>query len=95
MGYDSDYVLEYPQDATISNLLLNYNLQNTPLNKPALIDGLSGEVVYTYQSLRIAIRKLAKYLQDNVHIRRGSIVSLMASNTVSIRDVRRPRYSWD
>ncbi|RNJ60325.1 hypothetical protein D7B24_008707 [Verticillium nonalfalfae] len=43
MIYTSQHVLEYPKDLTLTELLLNYNLNHTPDNHPAIIDGLSGK----------------------------------------------------
>ncbi|KAH6886157.1 4-coumarate-CoA ligase [Thelonectria olida] len=45
MIYRSAEALDYPKDVTLTELLLNYNLNNTPAEKPAIIDGISGQVV--------------------------------------------------
>ncbi|KAH7419737.1 4-coumarate-CoA ligase [Cadophora sp. MPI-SDFR-AT-0126] len=82
MVYTSDYALEYPEDATISNVLLDYNIGGRSPESPAIIEGLTGEVVYTYSSLRLGVRRLATYLQQNFGIRRGTVVSILAFNTV-------------
>ncbi|KAG4439601.1 hypothetical protein IFR05_004896 [Cadophora sp. M221] len=74
MVYSSDYTLEYPEDATISNILLDYNIGGVSANSPAIIDGPTGEVVYTYLSLRLAVRRLATYLQQNLKIGKGTVV---------------------
>lgn len=85
MIYTAEKRLLYPKDATIPNLFLDYNLSNTPLDKPAIIDGPSGVVVYTYGSLRTATRKFANYLRSHLNIRQGTVVSILSLNTVSTR----------
>ncbi len=82
MVYTSEYTLDYPEDATISNILLDYNIGGVSPNTPAVIDGPSGSLIYTYSSLRRAVRQLAKFLQDNLQIKRGTVVCILAFNTV-------------
>ncbi|KAL3418177.1 phenylacetyl- ligase [Phlyctema vagabunda] len=82
MVYTSNHVLEFPKDATITNVLLDYNIGGVSLDKPSIIDGHSGKVVYTYSSLRCAVRRMARYLQVELNVRKGSVVSLLAFNTV-------------
>ncbi|KAH7367113.1 4-coumarate-CoA ligase [Plectosphaerella cucumerina] len=43
MIYSSQQPLSYPKDATLTDLLLHHNINNTPDDKPAIIDGISGE----------------------------------------------------
>lgn len=82
MVYSSDYALEYPKDATISNILLDYNIGGVSANSPSIIDGPTGEIVYTYSSLRLAVRRLATYLQHDLGIGKGTVVCVLAFNTV-------------
>ncbi|KAH7051148.1 4-coumarate-CoA ligase [Macrophomina phaseolina] len=44
MIHCTNEILDYPRDATLTDILLNYNFNNTPPQKPAIIDGASGEV---------------------------------------------------
>lgn len=83
MVYTSDFALEYPEDATISDILLDYNIGGVSPDAPAIIEGLTGEVVYTYSSLRLGVRRLATHLQQNFGVGRGTVVSVLAFNTVS------------
>jgi acyl-coenzyme A synthetase/AMP-(fatty) acid ligase len=82
MVYHSDYVLDYPEDATISDIFFDYNIGGASPNTPAIIDGLSGETSYTYASLRTAVRRFARYLQETLHVARGDVVCILAFNTV-------------
>ncbi|OBT75476.1 hypothetical protein VF21_04904 [Pseudogymnoascus sp. 05NY08] len=82
MVYTSEQALDYPADATITNLILDYNPRNTPAQKPAVIDGPTGKVIYTYESLRLAVRRFAKYLQEELQLVRGTVVGVLAFNTV-------------
>jgi acyl-CoA synthetase (AMP-forming)/AMP-acid ligase II len=84
MVYKSKYVLDYPQDATISDIFLHYNIGGVAPDASAVIDGPTGNIIYTYSTLRSAVRRLAKYLQDHLQIKRGMVVSLLAFNTVSL-----------
>jgi acyl-CoA synthetase (AMP-forming)/AMP-acid ligase II len=83
MIYRSAEALDYPKDVTLTELLLNYNLNNTPAEKPAIIDGISGQVVFTYASFRSAVRKIARHLRDEVGIEPGDVVGILSTNRVS------------
>lgn len=82
MVYTSEYTLDYPADAAIPNLLLDYNIGGRSHDSPAIIDGPTGKVVYTYASLRLSVRGFAKYLQDELGIVRGTVVGILDFNTV-------------
>lgn len=75
--------LQYPQDVSLTELLLNHNLNNTPDDKPAIIDGLSGQVVFTYASFRSGVRKIARHLQTVVDVQPGQVVGILSTNRVS------------
>lgn len=97
MVHSAAIPLRFPEHATISQVLLEHNINNTPLNTPAIIDGPSGQVAYTYQSFRVAVRKLAALLHAEVGLRHGNTVCLLALNSVSdpphIHRKERPRPS--
>ncbi|KAH7061962.1 4-coumarate-CoA ligase [Paraphoma chrysanthemicola] len=82
MVYTSDYVLDYPTDATISDLFFDYNLGGASSTASAILDGLSGETFFTYASLRLAVRRFAKYLQETLRVQRGDVVCILSFNTV-------------
>ena len=84
MIYQSSETLDYPRDASLTDLILNYNLTNAPPEKPAIIDGPTGEIVYTYASFRESVRKIAQYLQNELHLRRGTVVGLFSTNKVCV-----------
>ncbi|KAM5344308.1 hypothetical protein ACJ41O_012845 [Fusarium nematophilum] len=73
MIYRNEEKLEYPRDITLSELLLNYNLNNTPAHKPAIIDGISGETAFTYSTFRSSVRKLARHFRHEVGIGPGAV----------------------
>ena len=83
MVYASEYVLDYPADASIPNIFLDYNIGGASPDSSAIIDGPTGKIVYTYASLRLAVRRFAKYLQDELDVMRGTVVSILAFNTVT------------
>lgn len=82
MVYESDFVLDYPADASIANLFFDYNIGGASSNTAAIIDGLTGKTDYTYASLRLAVRRFAAHLQKTLDIRRGDVVCILAFNTV-------------
>ncbi|KAH6988998.1 4-coumarate-CoA ligase [Ilyonectria sp. MPI-CAGE-AT-0026] len=65
--YRSKEPLSYPQDATITDVLFHHNLNNTPANKPAIIDGITGE-------------KVANHLRHEVGVKPGSVVGILSTN---------------
>lgn len=77
--------LHYPKNAAVTDVLFQYNLNNTPPNKPAIIDGLSGEVVFTYAGFRDSVRKVARYLTTEVGIAPGAVVGILSTNRVGTR----------
>ncbi|EKG16042.1 hypothetical protein MPH_06736, partial [Macrophomina phaseolina MS6] len=79
MIHCTNEILDYPRDATLTDILLNYNFNNTPPQKPAIIDGASGEVVFTYESLRLAIRKFALHLQTRLGVQPGEVVGIIST----------------
>ncbi|KAK7409176.1 hypothetical protein QQX98_008669 [Neonectria punicea] len=78
--YSSQEPLNYPQDATITDVLFDYNLNNTPEDTPAIIDGISGEVAFTYGSLRTSVRRVAHHLQHQVGLKPDSVVGILSTN---------------
>lgn len=64
-----------PSAATVPNLFLNYSQNLIPNDKPAIIDGPSGKVVFTYATLRLAVKRFATYLRDEVGVRPGDVVA--------------------
>ncbi|KAG9187030.1 hypothetical protein G6011_10138 [Alternaria panax] len=65
----------------ITTLALDCNLSANVPSKPAIIDGYSGEVVYTYGSLRDKIRLFAGFLQTELQIAPGDVVAYLSYNT--------------
>lgn len=84
MIYRSSKVLDYPQDATLTDILLNFNFNNTPPEKPAIIDGPSGNVVFTYESLRLAVRSFASHLQNRLGVQPGDVVAILSTTKVQL-----------
>ncbi|KPM42922.1 hypothetical protein AK830_g3618 [Neonectria ditissima] len=78
--YRSQQPLDYPQDATITDVLFDYNLNNTPENTPAIIDGTTGQVAFTYGSFRTSVRRVAHHLQHQVGLKPGSVVGILSTN---------------
>lgn len=83
MIYTSAEALDFPRNVTLTELLINYNLNNTPEDKPAIIDGISGETVFTYATFRSAVKKLARHLSHEVRIRPGDVVGILSTNKAS------------
>lgn len=75
--------LRYAEDTTLSQILLHHNLNGTPGSKPAIIDGYSGETVYTYDSFRTSVRKVARHLVHELGIGRGTVVGILSTNRAS------------
>lgn len=108
MLYESPYDRGFAiPDVDITSLVLDHNLKDSPLNKPAIIDGLSGDVVYTYASLRDKIRLFAGFLQEELHVSPGDVVAYLSYNTVwsllfftliavltHVTDILSYNYSW-
>lgn len=74
--------LSYPKDATVTDVLLHHNLNNSPPDKPAIIDGYSGEVVFTYASFRDSVRKVARHLLREAGVAPGDVVAILSTNKV-------------
>lgn len=80
--------LSYPRDATVTDILLDYNFNNTVLEKPAIIDGPSGATVYTYGSLRSSVKKLASHLSQYIlNDYPEATVAVLVPNSVSDQGV--------
>ncbi|OOQ91324.1 4-coumarate-CoA ligase [Penicillium brasilianum] len=73
--------LECPKGTTLPGLLLKLNVNNVADDRPAMIDGISGETVYTYSSLRAAVRRVANYLRTEVKLTHGTVVGILATNS--------------
>ena len=82
MIHTSSTPLDYPQDASLTDVLLDFNINNTPPDKPAIIDGLSGKVVFTYSSFRSGVRKIARHLHHELGIGSGVTVGIFSTNRV-------------
>lgn len=78
----SSTALSYRDTATVPQLLFESNLNGRNHDYPAIIDGLTGEVIYTYQSFRQSVEKLAIHLRTEFHLDSSSIVCLLAANSV-------------
>ncbi|GAM89102.1 hypothetical protein ANO11243_071370 [Dothideomycetidae sp. 11243] len=94
MIYRSDQPLDYPRDVTLTELILKHNLTNAGPDKPAIIDGRDGRVIYTYASLRKGIRQVASHLRNAVNLQRGDVVGILSRNKEIAHALRlsRPRY---
>lgn len=66
----------------MTDVLLHHNLNNAPPDKPAIIDGLSGEVVFTYASFRESVRKVARHLSTEMGVAPGAVVGILSTNRV-------------
>ncbi|KAL4869902.1 hypothetical protein BDV12DRAFT_184856 [Aspergillus spectabilis] len=73
--------LECPKGTTLPDLLLELNVNNAADDRPAIIDCISGETVYTYSSLRTAVRRVAHYLRTGVKLTHGTVVGILANNS--------------
>ncbi|KAH6642754.1 4-coumarate-CoA ligase [Boeremia exigua] len=82
MLYESPYNAGFTiPDVDITSLVLDHNLKGDVPSKPAIIDGYSGQVVYTYGSLRDKIRLFAGFLQKDLNIAPGDVVAYLSYNT--------------
>jgi acyl-CoA synthetase (AMP-forming)/AMP-acid ligase II len=83
MIYESPYNAGFEIPAVdITTLVLDRNLLGNVSNKPAIIDGYSGEVVHTYGSLRDKTRLFAGFLQKELGVVPGDVVAYLSFNTV-------------
>jgi hypothetical protein len=73
---------------TLPGLLLELNVNNVANDRPAIINGISGETVYTYSSLRAALRRVANYLRTEVKLTHGTFVGILANNSVRATLIR-------
>ncbi|KAL6232493.1 hypothetical protein BDW75DRAFT_247126 [Aspergillus navahoensis] len=80
MGYTAE-PLELPKGGTIPQLLLESNVNDVPPETPSIIDGVSGNVVYTYAAFRSAVKKVSAHLRTDIGISSGTVVGIMASNS--------------
>jgi acyl-CoA synthetase (AMP-forming)/AMP-acid ligase II len=74
--------LECLKGTTLPDLLLELNVNNVANDRPTIIDGISGETVYTYSSLRTAVRRVANYLRTEIRLAHGTVVGILAKNSV-------------
>lgn len=74
--------LQYPKDITLTEILLYHNLNNTPGDKPSIIDGYSGETVFTYASLRTSVRKVARHFSHELGIKQRTVVGILSTTKV-------------
>lgn len=74
--------LQYPKDTTLTEILLYHNLNNTPGDKPSIIDGYSGETVYTYDGFRTSVRKVARHFFHELGIRQRTVVGILSTTKV-------------
>lgn len=88
--YANPEKLQYPKDTTLTEILLYHNLNNTPGDQPSIIDGYSGETVFTYASLRSSVRKVARHFSNELGIRRGTIVGILSTTKVCTRLLMKP-----
>lgn len=80
--YTNPEKLQYPKDISLTEVLLYHNLNNTPDDKSAIIDGYTGETVFTYASLRTGVRKIARHLSNELGIGKGSVVGILSTTKV-------------
>ena len=75
----------YPNNATITEILLKHNLNNTADDRAAIIDGISGKVDFTYSSLRQGVQTLATYFASELYIKPGDVVGILSFPKVAQR----------
>lgn len=76
----------FPEDVTITDLLLQWNPYNMSAAKPAIIDGVTGQIAYTHASFRTSVKKLAVYLRRTFQVRQDRTVCVLLRNNVRDRD---------
>lgn len=84
--YANPEKLQYPKDTTLTEVLLYHNLNNTPDDKPSIIDGYSGETVFTYASFRTGVRKVARHFSRELGIRQRTVVGILSNTKVCIHN---------
>jgi 4-coumarate--CoA ligase len=84
MVYVSPQTLEYPKDATLTDILLEFNFNQTPPEKPAIIDGPSGVTVFTYDGFRTGVKKVANHLHHNFSLRPGTVIAILSFTNVRL-----------
>lgn len=80
--YANPEKLQYPKDTTLTEVLLYHNLNNKPDDKPSIIDGYSGETVFTYASLRNSVRKVARHFSYELGIKQRTVVGILSTTKV-------------
>lgn len=80
--YTNPEKLNYPKDTSLTEILLYHNLNNTPGDKPTIIDGYSGETVFTYASFRTSVRKIARHFSLELGIRQRTVVGILSTTKV-------------
>ncbi|KAG8162978.1 hypothetical protein KVR01_007456 [Diaporthe batatas] len=77
--YTNPEKLQYPKDTSLTEVLLYHNLNNTPDDKPTIIDGYTGETVFTYTSFRTGVRKIARHFSKELGIGTGDVVGILST----------------
>ncbi|KAL1856378.1 hypothetical protein Daus18300_010750 [Diaporthe australafricana] len=80
--YTNPEKLQYPKDATLTEILLYHNLNSTPSNKPTIIDGYSGETIFTYSGFRTSVRKVANHFYHRLGIRQRTVVGILSTTKI-------------
>lgn len=80
--YANPEKLQYPKDATLTDILFYHNLNNTPSEKSSIIDGYSGKVVFTYASFRSSVRKVARHFSYELGIGQRTVVGILSTTKV-------------
>lgn len=80
--YANPEKLQYPKDTTLTEVLLYHNLNNTPDDKPSLIDGYSGDTIFTYASFRTSVRKVAHHFSHELGIKQRTVVGILSNTKV-------------
>jgi len=90
MIYESPYNEGFSYPAVdIPELILDHNLQGSAPDAPAIIDGYTGKVVYTYANLRHSISIFGGFLQQTLAIDKGDVIAYLSLNTVGATPCRR------
>ena len=82
MIYANPQSFTYPKDASVTDVLFNFNLNGTPADKPAIIDGPSGDVVFTFESFRTSVKRVAQHFRNELKIAPGTVVGILSTNKV-------------
>lgn len=80
--YANPEKLQYPKDATLTDILFYHNLNNTPSEKSSVIDGYTGKAVFTYASFGNSVRKVARHFSYELGIGQRTVVGILSSTKV-------------